>query len=123
MPRALTATKHWVGQSRPLDGLRVSSIRPMSKQFKRIVSQRYRPRLCYATVPRMTERRTSPSPAFSIGQALARRAGWCFIVIVVLCAQWLTSHESLGQNVWVAVIVASVTAGLQILRRNRRPGR
>jgi hypothetical protein len=43
--------------------------------------------------------------------------------MVVLLAQRLTSHNDWGQDVWLAVIAASLSVGLGILARNRGPGR
>jgi hypothetical protein len=48
---------------------------------------------------------------------------WFIIVAVVLFVQRLTSSNGWGQDVWVAVIVASFAVGLSALRRNRRLGR
>jgi hypothetical protein len=44
---------------------------------------------------------------------------WFVIAALVLLVQRLTTSDTWGQDVWVAVIVASMGVGLYILARKR----
>jgi hypothetical protein len=48
---------------------------------------------------------------------------WFAIVVLVVFVQRLTSGWSWREDVWLAVIAASVSVGAAALARNRRPGR